>query len=46
MKKIILLGILLATGGCQGMHQRLGMMREEGNTASGTHLGLNFLLML
>jgi hypothetical protein len=38
MKKIILLGVLLATDGCQGMHQRLGMMREEGNTASDTHL--------
>ncbi|MFM2428544.1 MAG: hypothetical protein RL012_428 [Bacteroidota bacterium] len=33
MKKIIL-GVLLATGGCQGMHQHLGMMHEEGNTAS------------
>lgn len=38
MKKILLLGVLLATGGCQGMHQRLGMIREEGDTASDTHL--------
>jgi Ankyrin repeats (3 copies)/Ankyrin repeat len=37
MKKILLLGVFLATGGCQGMHQRLGMMREEGDTASDTH---------
>jgi hypothetical protein len=30
---ILLVGVLLATGGCQGMHQRLGMM--EGKKEAG-----------